>query len=338
MSPTHRVLHRSPQNLIAAPTLLDDGVLLVGRDRTVRRIDDDGTPRWTAALARGSSASAACTADRAFVGDESGTVHALSLADGAPTWTADLGHPIAGTALVLGPTLVLGSGATRFGARGGGLTALDAATGTPRWHLPIELGCRTRPVPLADGVVLGAHDGHVRHLAPDGAVRWQTEVGSPVLGAAALLDDRVLVPLTDGTVIGLDAHTGAECWRLHTGGPLHRAELASDGTLAFVGSSAGALLALDRDGSLAWEHRPETDREPSVWGSPACTPDHVVAATERAGRTTLVALDPATGTPAWELALDGRTPSAVVHRAGRLALTCAHDPPTAHLVGSGPPH
>ncbi|GAB5518928.1 MAG: outer membrane protein assembly factor BamB [Rhodothermales bacterium] len=100
------------------------------------------------------------------------------------------------------------------------IRAHKQATGDEVWSA--ELGTEDDPTgvkaPLrlmSDGHLIATDiDGWVYRIdAATGETQWETEIGAPIYQAPAVTDDALYVPTTRGTMIVLDAATGAERWQ-----------------------------------------------------------------------------------------------------------------------------
>src|SRR3970040_939926 len=88
-------------------------------------------------------------------------------------------------------------------------------------------------------------------------VLWTAQVGGAArfVFAPARVEDAVYTAARDGTVVRLDAATGAERWRVSTESRLS-AGVGSDGRVAAVATEDGEVIALDAaSGALRWRGR-----------------------------------------------------------------------------------
>lgn len=132
---------------------------------------------------------------------------------------------------------------------------------------------------------------------PTLAVRtvWSNSVGksngfvfSPVASGAS-----VFAAAADGTVLRLDAATGAVNWRINAGSPLS-AGVGTDGNTVAVAGDKGVVYAFDADGKLRWKSKTSSE----VLSAPAVTSDLVIV---RSVDNRIAAFDIATGTRRWFL-------------------------------------
>ena len=94
-SPTTAVVARA-STIITAPTLAEDGTLVVGtQDHTVVALNPDGSQRWLVHTTGDPSAAPTQGAGGVvYVGEDDGTLAALSLADGSTLWSFQAGAAI----------------------------------------------------------------------------------------------------------------------------------------------------------------------------------------------------------------------------------------------------
>jgi outer membrane protein assembly factor BamB len=175
--------------------------------------------------------SLAVVGNAAYVSTGAGDAVAFDLATGAERWRRPV--PVAGTVAVADGVVVV--------AKAGGMEALDAATGEPRWSW--SGAGPGPPVPLAVDhvVVLEGDAGELIAIAlADGTERWRAPSGpspSPPAGGGA-----VVVRSGPDEVVAVAADTGRIRWR---GGP-PGASVATDGTLV-AAAVPDRLRVLDAD-------------------------------------------------------------------------------------------
>lgn len=124
-------------------------------------------------------------------------------------------------------------------------------------------------------------------------VLWQAKVGKSSSAGfePALVQGSVYAASQDGTVLRLDARTGAETWRVKVGNSLS-AGVGADDQLIVVGSTEGEVIALDPNGRVMWRARVSSE----VLAPPAVAGDVVVV---RSADSRLFALDAKDGKRLW---------------------------------------
>lgn len=140
-------------------------------------------------------------------------------------------------------------------AQGGEIVALQATSGKVRWLRHIA-ACESSAL-LADGrVYVGTWAGTILALdAATGATIWSYDAGAAVKGSLSLWDGRVYVGTYGGEVLALDASNGGLAWQESGYGELYSSPALADGRLV-IGSLDGDVDALDAaDGHLLWQDR-----------------------------------------------------------------------------------
>jgi outer membrane protein assembly factor BamB len=234
----------------AVPTLdpsnatIGDGLIYAGSgDGSLVAFDAaDGTERWRAVVsATGAAHSPALFDGRVFVAADGAGVVAVDAKDGTVAWRLDTGDRVTGTAVVADATTYVGA---RLDAFDGRLRALDAATGTQRWHVERPLFAPA----VAHGVAYaGSVDSGVMAFdAMTGDERWTVPIPGPAL-PPAVASGVVYVPLDHGhQVRALDAATGREHWRFDVDAPVVCCVAVADGAV-FVGTQLGGVYAITGD-------------------------------------------------------------------------------------------
>jgi outer membrane protein assembly factor BamB/predicted phosphodiesterase len=156
---------------------------------------------WTIA------SSAAIAGERVIVGDASGVVRALRIADGRVAWEFHSGGPVYSTPDV-------GGGRVVFGSTDGAVYALDAETGGLAWKVGTS-----RPVVacprIADGIVfIGSSDRVFRafDLTTGRSVWSYQSVEGFVETRPLVADGKVVFGAWDGRIYALDEKTGHLAW------------------------------------------------------------------------------------------------------------------------------
>lgn len=186
--------------------------------------------------------------------------------------------------VVSSPAVV--NGVVYMGSNDGKLYAIDEATGAMRWKF--KTGARVSSSPaVANGVVyFGSYDGFFYAVdAATGTLRWKfanagehrytathlhgsLPVGEAMpdpfdvyLSSPALWQDAVYFGSGDGNIYALDAKSGVEKWRFHTGDVVHASPAVADGRL-YVGSWDSYFYALDAaSGKELWRFKTGEDAD-----------------------------------------------------------------------------
>lgn len=122
-------------------------------------------------------------------------------------------------------------------------------------------------------------------------VRWRTEFSAAIKAAPLIIDDKLVVADTGGTVTALNRKDGSRLWTFATGGEILGTP-AWSGKLLVFGSGDGKVYALDQHGKAVWTFSAGLP----VYGPPLIDNDTVYVG-DNGGR--LHALDLNTGNPSW---------------------------------------
>lgn len=222
-------------------------------------------------------------------------------------WSTKLGEGEGATGAAQGPAIV--DGRVYAATPGGGVTALDLATGASAWNHPSESPLSSSPG-VGDGlVVVGGLEGDIVALdAATGAQKWTAKVGTEVLAAPAVGQGMVLVRSIDGRVTAFDAANGERRWFREKETPTltvrgNPAPLLGPG-LVFIGNDDGTLSALTlAAGRVLWEQtvaaaegRTELDRMADIDGTPVLDGTTVYASSYK---KKTMAIDGPSGRPLW---------------------------------------
>jgi outer membrane protein assembly factor BamB len=251
---------------------------------------------------------------RAFVGDESGNVYAIDLADGTIAWTGRTPGKLAGPVVVGGGVVVAIAAATDTN-RSTTIVGFDETTGDESWSVVPDAAASFASLGAISGgdVVVAFPEGTVEGLSlEDGTESWSARI-------PALVSPFVAPAVGDGAVFLADSNGGAhrvtpeggDGWLYEFNAAILRASPAVVGGALVVGLEDGSLGAVDVvSGHLVFRT--------AAAGAPvdglAVTADEIVVVRSGAGRATITgyATDPS-GSP-----LDEPSPTEPV--AGKLAL------------------
>lgn len=165
------------------------------------------------------------------------------------------GNVVLGSPVVAGATVVvsvwdLGAG------DGGGLVALDLATGAVRWRYTTPFQARNAPAIAGDTVVVALNNGEVHAVSlADGSLRWTHDAAEGLDSQAASL---WAAPTIAGGAVYVGVQGRMSAIDLATGAPLWTRELSPVypwlGSLAAVAVADGVAIAnySRDDGTTAW--------------------------------------------------------------------------------------
>jgi outer membrane protein assembly factor BamB len=214
----------------------------------------------------------------AFVGDQGGTVYAVSLESGAITWSAEM-EGLVDSAIAVADGRVVAV-ARNIDPAQFVVAAFDEATGERAWpSLAIQANSTAGTAPSAGGgsLFVGSADRRVRALdAKGGSERWATLVlslFSPVT-SLAFDDESVFAADIAGGLYRLDAADGGRRWSYQLNEVVLRSSPVVSGSSLLLGLSDGRLVAVDTaSGHLVWQSAPS----PGLVGTIALASDVVLA-------------------------------------------------------------
>jgi outer membrane protein assembly factor BamB len=187
------------------------------RERTLTRNNVRKlTKAWTVHVGAAVEGSPAVTRDLVFVGSDNNTLHAYHL-DGRVAWSRTLegdSRFVATPALAGNTVLAFTSSSV--------MTALDAASGQPRWSRSISdvEGAFPGSPALANGLVYAVPHELMALDAASGSVRWTRASVGCFVCSPAVANGRLFIgggPAVGRKLFALDATTGAERWSSQPG-------------------------------------------------------------------------------------------------------------------------
>jgi outer membrane protein assembly factor BamB len=144
----------------------------------------DGSVRWESSV-RTVHQPAAVGDDACYAVDDEGSLHAVSLADGAVLWSR---RGVSTNHASRYEQPVLADGRVVVGRWDGPLTAYDSATGETAWTAGPADERHHVPVVAADGIYAVTREGTVSETGFDGAERWRRTVDVTVTTPPSLAD------------------------------------------------------------------------------------------------------------------------------------------------------
>jgi outer membrane protein assembly factor BamB len=223
----------------------------------------------------------------AYIGNNRGTIRALSMRNGGVRWRHDTRNgKMAASPAVVGEELVVHgmdgivrvldrrTGRLRwsrhigspiessplvrdridyFGAWNGNVYALDLRTRRLRWVY--RSGYKiTSSAALADRTLyIGDYAGRLLALTPGaGRLRWSAGVNGRIYGTPAVWAGRVFVPSSDGGSLTAFSTRGRYLWRIHTGGYVYSSPAIWGGNVYFGSYNGRLYSASARTGAVRW--------------------------------------------------------------------------------------
>ena len=216
-----------------------------------------GRPVWKSptSLKDESRSGVTVDGDRAFVGDESGNVYAIDVADGSVAWTAETPGKVAGP-LAAADGVVIAVVPASDAARSTTVVALDEATGKERWNVAPDAAATIASLAsIVDGnAVIAFADGSVLGLSlRDGTQAWSVRI-------PALVSPFVTPAVGGGSVYLADSSGGVhrvtpaagERWLFEFNQAILRASPVLAGDAVVVGLEDGSVAAVDSSGDLVF--------------------------------------------------------------------------------------
>ncbi|MDQ2865999.1 MAG: PQQ-binding-like beta-propeller repeat protein [Candidatus Eremiobacteraeota bacterium] len=191
----------------------------------------------------------------AYIGDDSGTVSAITTNTGAPRWT----YVLPSHAAIHSSPAVDSSGNIIVGSDDGNLYQLGASGTLIR---SIALGGRVGSPANAGGeIVVASDNGNIYDIADStGAIVWMATISAPVTAPVSYDagENTVIAGDQSGAITALDATTGARLWKVKTTAAITASAAIDNGTV-IVGSQDGYLYALDeKTGAQKWQFKADS--------------------------------------------------------------------------------
>jgi outer membrane protein assembly factor BamB/subtilisin family serine protease len=321
--------------LFSAPVIGAGRVFVNTDDGRLVAFDlDDGTRRWEFTGSVGMRGAPAVAGGLVYTGGGvDGGIHAVDAATGAPVWSVPTpGRRTIYTAPVVVDGIVYAN--TGFTTdQSDTVYALDAQTGAELWS--VDIGPRAFfGVAVAGGIVAAASAGARTLVGLDAATgerRWSLEREVDEFVAAPSIADGTVyvttsVPSTggfapgfQGSLLAVDAATGALRWETEAHGDGQGTAPAVHGDLVIAGSHGlGMVAAYHRDtGAPAWHYG--LARSGGVSSSVMVSGDGYVVGGAQVDRRLFV-LDAASGEQVWEWPLDADLLSSPAYAGGTLVI------------------
>jgi len=238
----------------------------------------DRTELWRTTLGETSRSGVTIEGANAFVGDQGGTVYAVSLESGTITWSAEMdGRVDSAVAVADGQVVAVARNTDTAQVV---VAAFDESTGERSWPAQaIQANSTAGTAPSAGGgsLFIGSADRRVRALdAENGTERWATLALSLFSPATSLAfdDDGVFAADIAGGLYRLDAADGGRRWSYQLNEVVLRSSPVVSGSSVLLGLGDGRLVAVDvASGHLVWESAPSA----GLVGTIALSSDSVIA-------------------------------------------------------------
>ena len=233
-----------------------NGVAVTTSARSVYLLDAEGHVRWRAAVDDVGLGQPALGPDEVLVGGAA-SVTLLDRSDGSTRWTR--------ASEAAANSLAIAGDAALVGDDSGALTAVDVATGDPRWSVrqPGALWSGARVDRATGAVVASWHQSDVPTVRvldlATGALRWEAPTDR-FSGAPTVHGGRVVLTIGDGDrharVEARDLATGQVQWQTRVPASFEEAiEPAADDHAVAVVDHFGVVTLLDPGtGRVRWQH------------------------------------------------------------------------------------
>ncbi len=281
-------------HVTSSPVPLEDGVVVVGGDGALRRIDIDGTVEWSHPLGA-AEATPVVIGDVVMEPNSSGSLVAESLNDGDVIWEQALGGSVRSSPLVANSQVVVGVDDQ--------VVVVDVSDGAVLERFSLGATTGSSPALFDNTVLIGDADNQVVALnTTDGSTRWSHDFGPTpndvfrvadgVVATPAIADGLVYVGSVNAELAALQASDGSVKWEITLDGPVYSS--AAVGDAVFVTTAAGSAVALDPEtGHEVWT----THLGEASYASPTLAGDQLIVTTE-AG--VAFGLDPVDGAVIWQ--------------------------------------
>jgi len=256
--------------ILASPIVAQGTVYIGAADKKLYALDAaTGQPRWAFATQDWIVSAVAYAGDRVIVASQDSRLHVVGAETGRQRLVYETGM---GRHIGVGPAIE--GDRAYFGSVGARVWAIDWRATTYPWERallfwqtnlylwgmrstsPIQKGSvwsrrvggdvRHTPAIAHNTVYVTAAPGTVVALdAATGADRWRADLGMAITAAPTVAGTTVLVGTQDGVVVGLDAHTGAVLWDFKTAGKITASPIVAGDTM-YVASHDGTLYAVAR--------------------------------------------------------------------------------------------
>jgi outer membrane protein assembly factor BamB len=241
---------------------------------------------WRYAATAGFETTPAVTGESIFLGDQTGTLHALNATTGKLRWTQPLGRRLTSPPVVR-------DGVVYVGDLDGIFHAVDGAGGQERWTFTCRGAIWAAATLIEGGLLVADESGQVVRLDGQGTLLWKWQGGGRINAAAALWRDQAIFAGCDGAIHGLALADGAERLSISLDGPAGAMPLLI-GDTAIIGVAGGKIQAVNlATGKQEWSFEgPSADM---VYASPVLCAEAVVVAIG----DQVVSLDQAGGRQRW---------------------------------------
>ena len=243
----------------------------------------------------------------AFVGADTGIIHAVDVETGKEKWQYKTGLGIEAPPLVH-------EGIVYIGSTDGFLYAFDAGNGKLKWKYETDgeiMGAAnqaSRPKSKDSVIVVGSYDNFVHCVdAKKGTMIWKFETQNYVNGVPTIYDDKhVVFGGCDSVLYVVNLENGTLGRSVEVEAPIAASVAVGDG-VGYVGNMDRAVMAFDlATGEVVWNYR---NKSFPYFSSPALTAKQVLIGGRDKG---LHCINRVSGKLEWRFAARGRIDSSPV--------------------------
>ncbi|MEQ8223207.1 MAG: PQQ-binding-like beta-propeller repeat protein, partial [Candidatus Eremiobacterota bacterium] len=241
---------------------------------------------WTLNLKKRITSSPVIADGNVYIGDEGGTLYAISQKKGKPLWKFNCDGEIRGTPFAGVRMIYLTCNGFIYG--------IDISKGTKIWSFKADSKMNSSPAGYDDIVYTGSDKGIFYALSMEkGEVIWSYKSGDQISSLPLIVSDHVYFGSWDGSVYCLNRTTGEKVWSKNLGGKIHSSPVFLDG-LIYTGLLNNKLVAIDAsNGKIKWEFMSEGP----IISSPAVAYKKVFIGSRD---KSVYALDAFNGTKIWQ--------------------------------------
>ena len=224
-------------------------------------------------------------------------VYGLNLTNGSVSWS----YPeSANNQVVFYAPPLISEGYVYVGDLANNFHKIDLQSGQVIWTFSGGRGYYIGKAAIGDGVVYApSNDGKLYAIDNSGSLLWEFKTGHYLWAQPQVAGDRVLVGSMDHFIYAISLE-GEELWSAEMAGAVGNSPvLNEDGSLVFVGSLGGDMIAFDTlSGDRLWT----LEAEASVWGTPILV-DGILKFSDSTGN--IYAVDAESGENIWQTEILG---------------------------------
>ncbi len=244
------------------------------------------TLNWTLNLKKRITSSPVIADGNVYIGDEGGTLYAISQKKGKPLWKFSSDGEIRATPFAGVKMIYLACSGFVYG--------IDISQGTKVWSFKADSKMNSSPAVYNDILYTGSDKGVFYALSMEkGEPVWSYKTGDQITSLPLIVSELVYFGSWDGSVYCLNRTTGEKVWSKNLGGKIHSSPAFLDG-LIYTGLLNNKLVALDAsNGKIKWEFMSEGP----IISSPAVAYKKVFIGSRDKN---VYALDACKGTKIWQ--------------------------------------